>query len=84
MCAFTVPAAISALSVSPSATFTENVPIVIGVVIAGSSAMFGGIVGFPELATLPMITATAPAFCAFRVFSLKPQPPRSTNTILPA
>src|SRR5450631_943642 len=70
----------AAFKVTPSAWVIDTVGTVMGVTIVASSPKPGG--GEPAT-LLAMITATAPAFCAFRAFVLKEQVPRSTSAILP-
>src|SRR6185295_707469 len=64
----------------PSTMVTSSVGMVIGVTIAGSSAMPGG--GEPG-ALLTMITPMAPAFMQFSVLVLKLHVPRLATQILP-
>src|SRR5687768_17447569 len=76
-----LPAASSFLITPPFAVEMLSVGIVIGVVIVGSSAMPKGP---PPTALFAMTTPIAPASCAFLVFVLNVQTPRSTSAILPA
>src|ERR1043166_663742 len=53
------------------------------VIVGSEPPKPGGTVGSTLVETLPIITATAPAFCAFFTLTTKLHPPRLMNAIFP-